>query len=296
MFESLQVEQTMDGDGDGDGDRESLLSHSLPGGPGENRGGEGRESYVSTGSVDSVWSDEGDGGGKGMHNMSPQARCLQFAAFVVCFALTFGLSFFLVQLASEGGIIMPKGNLSSTWSAMSVRSMVHKRAAVAGRGAGDNEDGANVERGGNATGATPTITTREAATGLAESAGVKAAATRTSTTAAVAVETPPTLHIGGNTSASLRKNAVSVNLRPNSEPAPKLPPKLTTEKASAADEALEEDLTILEKMKSDPNSNGENLDMLGAELENTTALLGDDPRLKEDAQLVKKLRQTLSRL
>ena len=82
------------------------------------------------------------------------------------------------------------------------------------------------------------------------------------------------------------------NLRKNIKPAP----KLTSEIVSAADNALEEDMNILEKMKTS-RSNSDNvkiLDKLSINLENTTTLLGGDARLKADTQMVKELRQTLS--
>ena len=87
--------------------------------------------------------------------------------------------------------------------------------------------------------------------------------------------------------------ATTGSLRPNVKPAR----KLTAEKASAADRALEEDLNILEKMKSSSNSDdatNTNLGLLSAELENTTTLLGDDARLNADTQIVKELKQTFS--
>ena len=201
-------------------------------------GRDSRDSFVSTGSVDSASDAE----------LSGKARCVQLAAFVVCFALTFVLSFFLVQLASEQGMdISQHGNSSSTWRAVSMRSMVRKRAAFAGRSEALQHD----------------------------SSGEK---TSLNSTAVSSVSSP-----GGDAWGNLRKNI---------KPAP----KLTSEIVSAADNALEEDMNILEKMKTS-RSNSDNvkiLDKLSINLENTTTLLGGDARLKADTQMVKELRQTLS--
>lgn len=198
-------------------------------------GRESRDSFVSTGSVDSASDAE----------LSGKARCVQLAAFVVCFALTFVLSFFLVQLASEQGMdISQPGNSSLTWRAMSMRSMVRKRAAFAGRSEALQYDSSGEKTSLNAT----------AISGRGRDAWGK--------------------------------------LRANIKPTP----KLTNEIMSAADNALEEDMNILEKMKSS-RANSDNvkiLDKLSINLENTTALLGGDARLKADTQMVKELRQTLS--
>jgi hypothetical protein len=219
---------------------------------------------VSTNSLDSAFSESENHSSGG--RMSRRARCAQFAAFAVCFALTFGLSFFLVQLASEQGMDVPEGNSSSTWSTMSVRAMVRKRAATAGRGGGSGRGG-NVDQ----------VTTSGGEKGRATApARIKREAQHDS--AAVGAH---------------RNIATTGSLRPNVKPAR----KLTAEKASAADRALEEDLNILEKMKSSSNSDdatNTNLGLLSAELENTTTLLGDDARLNADTQIVKELKQTFS--
>ena len=223
-------------------------------------GRESRESFMSTGSE--AYSDAGDDSGnrvvgKGSRKASRNAKCIQAAAFVLCFAITFGLSFFLVQLASERSMYVPVGNSSAKFTTMSVRSMVrgpsHKVSSL------DNKLG-----------------------------GVRSETPKRGMTLQSQIvdssHTAPVTGVLSRNGSNLGGPLLSSNRRVE---------KLSLEKVQAADQSLEEDLNILQKIKEDHRT--KNLDALSSQLENTTSLLGGDARLAADTQMVKELKQTLSK-